>query len=118
MLEDDNCCDYEMNLGPLPMSVAFPFIFLICLELTFLLRAVALTLWPSWIKKYQNNGITSEYLEHSQVRSKFMACLCCCLKWNVKLILKVINILVLLNPFFGCVIAWMLLYQSDKSESF
>merc|ERR1712241_1132603 len=28
------------------------------------------------------------------------------------------NLLTLINPFFGCLIAWILLYQSDKREAF
>ena len=32
--------------------------------------------------------------------------------------MAILGFLVLLNPFFGCVIAWMLLYQSDKDEAF
>ena len=32
--------------------------------------------------------------------------------------MAVLGFLVLLNPFFGCVIAWMLMYQSDKDEAF
>lgn len=43
---------------------------------------------------------------------------CCCLKWNAKMVLTVLNFLTLANPFFGCIIAWMLLYQSDKAEAF
>ena len=34
------------------------------------------------------------------------------------MVLTVLNFLTLANPFFGCVIAWMLLYQSDKAEAF
>jgi hypothetical protein len=43
---------------------------------------------------------------------------CGCLKWNAKMVLMVLNFLTLANPFFGCIIAWMLLYQSNKAESF
>jgi hypothetical protein len=112
MMEDDDCCGYELNLGPLPLTVATPFIFLICLELTILIRAVVLTLWPSCMDKPADES------EDGPKRSKLSKCLCCCLRWNVRVLLKFINVLVLLNPFFGCVIAWMLLYQSDKTESF
>lgn len=34
------------------------------------------------------------------------------------MVLCILNLLTLLNPFFGCLIAWILLYQSDKTESF
>lgn len=43
---------------------------------------------------------------------------CCCLKWNAKMVLTVISMLTIMNPFFACVIAWMLLYQSNRTESF
>lgn len=43
---------------------------------------------------------------------------CCLLRWNARVILMVLNFLTLLNPFFGCLIAYILLYQSDKTECF
>lgn len=111
MLQDDDCCGEPLNLGPLPLSVATPFIFLIVLELFILLRAMVLTMWPSILdhqKKQQNED----------GKAQTSRCFCNCFRWSVKTLLKVINVLVLLNPFFGCIIAWMLLYQSDKDESF
>lgn len=44
--------------------------------------------------------------------------LCCCFEWNAKVVLAVLGVLTLLNPIFGCIIAWMLLYQSNRIESF
>jgi hypothetical protein len=116
MMEEGECCGYTLNLGPLPLTVATPFIFLIILELLILVRAVVLTLWPSFLDKSASD--TEDESEDGPKRSIISKCLCCCLRWNVKVLLKFINVLVLLNPFFGCVIAWMLLYQSDKTESF
>jgi len=45
---------------------------------------------------------------------------CCCgfLKWNSVIVLKILNLMTLANPFFGCVIAFIFLYTSDKTESF
>eukprot|EP00957_Ditylum_brightwellii_P188102 14320253-Ditylum_brightwellii.AAC.1 len=51
-------------------------------------------------------------------RSVAMKWFCCCLRWKLRMIMRFLGFLVLLNPFFGCIIAWMLLYQSDKTESF
>lgn len=116
MLEDHDCCGYELNLGPLPLTVATPFILLICLELSILVRAVALTLWPSLMDKKFSD--TEDESEDGPKRSKLAKLLCCCLRWNVKILLKIVNALVIVNPFFACIIAWMLLYQSDKTESF
>lgn len=47
-----------------------------------------------------------------------MQVFCCFLRWKAKFILRVLNFLVLINPFFGCIIAWMLLYQSNKIGCF
>ena len=62
-------------------------------------------------------------LKDSKSRSKkcfgFIRRGCCCfLRWNAKMILTVLNLLTLANPFFGCLLAWILLYRSDKTESF
>lgn len=114
MWREHECCGYEMNLGPLPMSIATPFIALVFLELAVLFRAIILTLWPSLMTKEANKKKNNDGKEKSILHR---AC-CCCLEWNVRMLLKVINLLVILNPFFGCIIAWMLLYQSDKTESF
>mmetsp|Transcript_7270 Transcript_7270/g.21075 ORF Transcript_7270/g.21075 Transcript_7270/m.21075 type:complete len:504 (+) Transcript_7270:412-1923(+) len=43
---------------------------------------------------------------------------CCFLRWNARMVLCVLNLLTLLNPFFGCLLAYILLYQSDKTECF
>jgi len=45
-------------------------------------------------------------------------CFCGFLRWNARMVLAVLNLLTLANPFFGCVIAFILLYTSDKTESF
>jgi hypothetical protein len=65
----------------------------------------------------------NEQVEETAARNKTKKCsfsraLCCCLRWNARVTLNVLNLLTLLNPFFGCLIAWMLLYQSDKVEAF
>jgi hypothetical protein len=64
-----------------------------------------------------------DQVEETESRRKPKKCslrglLCCCLRWNAKLTLNALNLLTLLNPFFGCLIAWMLLYQSNKTEAF
>ena len=102
-----------MNLGPLPLSVATPFIFLIVLELLILVRAMVLTMWPSILDHQKEDDD-----ENTTNRTGWRLCACNCFKFSVKSLLRIIHVLVLLNPFFGCIIAWMLLYQSDKAESF
>jgi hypothetical protein len=51
-------------------------------------------------------------------RSCFARNVCCILRLKVRFVMQIINFLVLLNPFFGCIIAWMLMYQSSKTEAF
>lgn len=172
---DQYCCGHTIYLGPLPLSTTVPFFLLILAELSFLGRAILLTLWPSIFASDDTSSTTSEEDEGFEVKlsnkstsastadgkdedsrgsereevqagasvklqvghspnnddeveeatarpknrkgglGKF---LCCCLRWNAKLTLTALNMLTLLNPFFGCLIAWMLLYQSDKNEAF
>jgi hypothetical protein len=51
-------------------------------------------------------------------RSAISRYCCCFLRWKVRFLFETINFLVLLNSFFGCIIAWMLMYQSSKTEAF
>lgn len=130
LIGSDDCCGQRMELGPIPMSVTTPFFLLVIAELVFLVRAIVITLWPSlmtgdddiWDLDDDENQEGDAFLDEDgnpkKKRSKFMKYLCCWLKWNAKMILRFVNFLVLLNPFFGCIIAWMLLYQSDKTEAF
>eukprot|EP00536_Pseudo-nitzschia_multiseries_P016818 jgi/Psemu1/292721/fgenesh1_pg.1247_\ len=223
-----DCCGHRVYLGPLPVTTSIPFFFLIATEITFLGRAILLTLWPSIFEarrvefhgndggddenvfddhqvgfevtlttskdddeksKCQSNhdgddddddgnqnrnqndedGTDKTEIEGDALQSrddekternepkspsstsdadetipqdeenvprrdktpifvdtsakpKQENCLrrtCCCfLRWNARMVLWVLNLLTLLNPFFGCLIAYILLYQSDKTECF
>jgi hypothetical protein len=108
--QGQTCCGYEVNLGRVPVAITVPFFFLVLAESTFLFIAITLTLWPSIL----NDGEESEPTTMKRWLKPFL----CCFKWNSTAVLYALNITVILNPFFGCVIAWMLLYQSDKFESF
>jgi hypothetical protein len=110
LVQESECCGQLIDLGPLPLAVTVPFFVLIVTELAFLFRAIKLTLWPAKIE----DRIKVDEAE----RSRLFQCLCGCYHWNVKVLFKYINWLVLLNPFFGSVVAWMLLYQSSKQECF
>ncbi len=107
--QGSQCCGYEMNLGRLPIGITVPFFFLVLAESLFLFIAITLTLWPSIFNK--------ENME-KETKFKLLNPFMCCLTWNAKAVLYALNLTVILNPFFGCVIAWMLLYQSNKSQSF
>jgi hypothetical protein len=112
---DDECCGETVQLGYIPLTFTLPFFLLLTAELSFLCRIITLTLWPSLmlgdIDARDEDGKTI-------YKSSLTRMLCCCFKWNAKLIMSFLNFMVVLNPFFGCVIAWMLMYQSDKTESF
>mmetsp|Transcript_15146 Transcript_15146/g.24508 ORF Transcript_15146/g.24508 Transcript_15146/m.24508 type:complete len:396 (-) Transcript_15146:72-1259(-) len=187
---DQYCCGNTIFLGPLPLTTTIPFFLLILAELSFLGRAILLTLWPSgfgdpeWANSAEekegagfevelaeartgtedpdsseerdmpvttcgkaNEGSEKEDEEielsardgvavsmgqckeyepqyigaaNSKNDAKFSLrrLLCGCMKWKARVVLNVLNLLTLLNPFFGCLIAWMLLYKSDKNEAF
>ncbi|KAL3937634.1 MAG: hypothetical protein SGARI_002046 [Bacillariaceae sp.] len=179
---DQDCCGHTIYLGPLPLTTTIPFFLLILTELSFLGRAILLTLWPSVFGNGSDESDSESTLDEegfevklsneedgscdtrgndseaseTQVGStvkisvshepndqvqvvgdsndrivnttgkgkkekkacSFQRVLCCCLRWNAKLTLHALNLLTLLNPFFGCLIAWMLLYKSDKTEAF
>lgn len=242
-LGKQDCCGYTVYLGPLPMTTSLPFFFLILAEITFLGRAILLTLWPSTFEarrvafhgtdddddddenvddphqvgfevtlaatkddeesgSREDNGekdeddtsdvkdsdgsvevddetneedgsTTTEKAAETEIEEdtsgtneeetsetkqpespaadpddaksqqgeeelhqdkapefvdtnakppkneSWWKRLCCCLlRWNAKMVLSVLNLLTLLNPFFGCLIAYILLYQSDKTECF
>jgi hypothetical protein len=176
------CCGSNISMGPLPMTTTIPFFLLIVAEITFLGRAILLTLWPSnfetsriathggtddddddevgfevtiqkndddnknddeggnktaltALSSKQDDNVEELYKDeipefingsNSDSKKSRGGCFCSCLKcfcscflrWNAKMILCILNLLTLLNPFFGCLIAWILLYQSDKTESF
>lgn len=204
-----DCCGHGVKLGPLPMTATIPFFLLIVTELTFLGRAILLTLWPSifesqrlefhhhddndndddnddqsigfeveFATKIDNDNDTAdnndndnnintsnhksksdsdsnapsssskkingninndaddeklkemymdeipEFIDYDSKKNKqqqqswLKRCCCCFLRWNAKMVLAVLNLMTLINPFFGCIIAWILLYQSDKTEAF
>ena len=112
LLDDDRCCGKRIDMGQMPMSVTIPFFCLVSTEIALLLRAIILTLFPSLGEaEYKPNGEVYR-------RSTFMHYVCCCLRLEVAVIMRILSIVVLLNPFFGCVIAWILLYQSNRKEAF
>jgi hypothetical protein len=108
LVGDSNCCDEAISLGPVALSVTIPFFLLILAELSFLTRAVKLTLFPKKREEFEEIDTTPLY------KKWFFGCF----KWNAKVLFAVINWLVLVNPFFGAVVAFMLLYQSSKNECF
>mmetsp|Transcript_32020 Transcript_32020/g.77794 ORF Transcript_32020/g.77794 Transcript_32020/m.77794 type:complete len:371 (-) Transcript_32020:222-1334(-) len=94
------CCDTPINTGVGPLAIVIPFFLLVLLELVFLLRSVVLTLFP--------------YLAAADVENQKK---CSLTSWNAKFCVWMVNILTIINPYFGLGISWMLMYQSDKVEA-
>ena len=96
------CCDHDVYLGPLAMTASIPLFFMIATELTFLIQAILTSVWQ---KRRKSTKLKDD--------------LCCCLsKWNSRTLLGYLNCMTIINPFFGCLIAYSLMYQSDKTHSF
>jgi len=113
-VREANCCGkpIELVLGNISLGLTIPFFGLVMIELLTLIRIIFLTLWPS----------ASSDDDHDDAKSvgktNFVRCCCNCLKMNAKALMRTLNYLFILNPIFGCVIAWMLMYQSDRREAF
>jgi hypothetical protein len=112
-LKEATCCDkpIELVVGNIPFITTIPFFVLVMVELVMLIRVIVMTLWP---KASSTRDDDIESIEQSTCRR----CCCYCLKMKAKGLMGFMNYLVLLNPIFGCLIAWMLMYQSDKTEAF
>mmetsp|Transcript_48977 Transcript_48977/g.118605 ORF Transcript_48977/g.118605 Transcript_48977/m.118605 type:complete len:742 (-) Transcript_48977:399-2624(-) len=122
-VEEDTCCGRPITLGPIPVASTIPFFLLIVAELALLIRAIVLTMWPSLLHGDDSTELDMEDLElggkkEPEKRSCFRRYLCCILRLKLRVLMQILNLLVLMNPFFGCIIAWILMYQSDKREAF
>jgi len=89
--------------------VAGPFILLIALELLLLIRLVVVSSAASEESESDEEPDEKQAFVPERSRS-------CCSRWNGRRLIKMINVILLINPFFGCFIAWRLLYQSDRTE--
>jgi hypothetical protein len=116
-LAEGSCCGNAIQLGNLPLASTVPFFMLIVTELAFLSRAIALTLWPSLMKDNEDNEIIDSDGKRRQ-RSCFRRYICCFFRFKIQVLLQFLNLMVLLNPFLGCIIAWILMYQSDENGAF
>ena len=122
-VEEDTCCGRPITLGPIPVASTIPFFLLVVAELALLIRAIVLTMWPSLLHGDDSTELDVEDLElggkkEPEKRTCFRRYLCCILRLKLRVLMQILNLLVLLNPFFGCIIAWILMYQSDKTEAF
>jgi uncharacterized Tic20 family protein len=117
------CCDEPVEFGKMPMIVTVPFLFLILLELALLVYCIRLTMFGKTKEASSSEEAGDKALEDEEVAKKRSV-------WSVlrpngtksaqdgAIVIHTINFLVLLNPFLGCFVAWMLLYQTSKREAF
>jgi hypothetical protein len=115
-LQETECCDQPIEVGPIPMTSTIPFFILIVAELAMLIRVILVTLFPNIMMVGEEED--EDENDEKPKRSTFWKWFCCCLRWKVRMLMKFLGFLVLLNPFFGLIIAWLLLYQSDKKDAF
>jgi len=113
-LADAYCCNEQIDMGHIPMAITIPFFLIIVIELGLLLWSIRLSVYAR-----QRQTMTTQLSKQgiSEDNDKFFV-LPGMETSNGSVWLSFINVLVLLNPFFGSVIAWMLLYQSSETESF
>jgi len=111
------CCGDQIQHDNFHLGVTIPFFFLIVAEISFLFRAIFLSLWPR--STYTMDGeVTIE--DEEEIASSDRAGigkLMCCIDWSPKYIFWMVNLLTIINPYFGFFITWILMYQSDKNEA-
>ncbi|CAJ1962476.1 unnamed protein product [Cylindrotheca closterium] len=103
--ESRTCCGEKIDSGAIPLATALPFALLVVAELGFLLRAMRLTMWPPTVSEEELDP------NRSCISKLFFGS-------NPGIVIFVINFLTVINPFFGFIIAWMLIYQSDEQEAY
>eukprot|EP00526_Cylindrotheca_closterium_P011255 CAMPEP_0113649112 /NCGR_PEP_ID=MMETSP0017_2-20120614/26081_1 /TAXON_ID=2856 /ORGANISM="Cylindrotheca closterium" /LENGTH=493 /DNA_ID=CAMNT_0000561435 /DNA_START=86 /DNA_END=1567 /DNA_ORIENTATION=+ /assembly_acc=CAM_ASM_000147 len=103
--ESRTCCGEKIDSGSIPLATALPFAFLVIAELGFLVRAMRLTMWPPTVSEEELDP------NRSCISKLFFGS-------NPGIVIFIINLLTVINPFFGFIIAWMLIYQSDEQEAY
>ena len=106
MMQESTCCGEELDLGALPLAITIPFFVLILAELCMLAMAIKQYLFTSRAQMERQAAARAEEDETS-----------CTAFLGKTFYQKMMNGLLLLNPFFGFLVAWLLLYQSNKNES-
>ena len=105
MLDEFYCCNEQVEVGGLVLGITVPFFFLVIIEICMLLYNIKCALRKTSAEaakeaaSYKNDKSCSKFLGHTRSQ-------------------KLINFLLVLNPFFGFMVAWLLLYQSNKKECF
>ena len=107
--EPATCCEEPIKTGTFPIASVLPFFVLVIAELLFLFRAMMLTIFPPNFLRASQQELVDER------KNKLRKILCC--KVKPKVIMWLINFLTIINPFFGFIIAWLLMHESDKTEA-
>jgi hypothetical protein len=105
MLNDFDCCGDTVQLGGLPLGVTVPFFILIFIEIVMLILSVKYNLTKT--RADEANEEAARKADTSW--SKFL---------GASRRQKLVNGLLIINPFFGFMVAWLLLYQSNKKQCF
>jgi hypothetical protein len=105
MLSDFECCGDTVELGGLPLGITIPFFVLILIEIVMLMLSIKHNLYRTRAEAAREE----EACKADTSWSKFL---------GSTRRQKIINFLLILNPFFGFMVAWLLLYQSNKRECF
>lgn len=104
LVQKFECCDETVELKGRLLGVTVPFFALILLEISMLIFIIR----RQWNITPEQSMLDDEREHNDNSWSSFL---------GSNVYQKVINFLLVFNPFFGFLVAWMLLYQSNREES-
>jgi hypothetical protein len=120
------CCGESFQRGAIPWITTLLFFFLVLFEVVLLNRAIFVTLSPRSIKttptktkdeEIQSSSDDSHTFSTASTDDPFTSIICCLSDWSPKFLMSVVNFMTILNPYFGFLIAWVLMYQAEKGYS-
>lgn len=101
------CCSKPIEFGKILISLTVPFCVLVLTELVILMLSVRARLKESPTDSTTSKAQENVSMEHSMTGVT-----------RSKVLLTAVRVVVLLNPFFGSLISWFLLYQTEsKTEA-
>jgi hypothetical protein len=121
LLKNAYCCEEVVDMGRWPLIFVIPFLLIILLELALLIHSIRLSIFGVPMPTTTTTNTTSTTGGLAGLWTGI---------WSILLPggkssfqygtgwFRLINVLVLVNPFFGFLVAWMLLYQSSQVECF
>jgi hypothetical protein len=124
------CCGESFRHGAFPWITTLIFFFLVLFEVVLLNRAIFVTVSPRSINttpirsKDEENHSSSDdssadgyTLSTASGDDPFTCIICCISDWSPKFLMSIVNFMTILNPYFGFLIAWVLMYQAEKGYS-